>query len=250
MDLLTISKYIVWLGIYSFIGWIYESGLRSFTNKRWYNSGFLNGPYIPIYGFGAILDIYFLSNLNDPIKIFLYSAIINCLLEYLTSWWMEKVFHGRWWNYSQKPLNINGRIYYGGFLAFGSFATFVILYFQPWLISHTTDLMSNTSIYICALAIVVIMSVDTVYTVVNMKDFEEKVAILSDALVEIIDHIDERIDNLPNIDKIKNIMENMSFQQRRLLNAFPSLKFEKAKFEAREIIKLVRENNIKIFKNR
>ena len=80
-----ISKNLIWFMVYSFMGWIYESTLRSITHKRLYNSGFLNGPYIPIYGCGALLDVHLLNGLKDPLIIFLLAGVINCVLEYFTN---------------------------------------------------------------------------------------------------------------------------------------------------------------------
>lgn len=243
MSLKEIAVYLIWFMIYSFIGWIYESLLRSYTHKRWYNSGFLNGPYIPIYGSGAILDIFFLSGLNDPIVIFLTAAIINSILEYLTSYYMEKLFHARWWDYSDKPLNINGRIYYLGFLAFGLFATVVVMYFHPWLRSHTTDLMSDQLIYLCAIMIILIISTDTYITVINMRDFEKKVVMLSTMVNETKEKLTSRVENSINdsIDRVFELQEKLNAQEKRLLNAFPSLKFRNVQYKAEELIRQLRQ---------
>ncbi len=241
------ASYVIWFMIYSFIGWIYESGLRSITHRRWYNSGFLNGPYIPIYGAGAVLDIFFLSSLNDPFLIFLLAAIINCILEYMTGWIMELLFHARWWDYSKKPLNINGRVYIGGFIAFGLFALIVVLYFHPWLKAHTTDTMDIYALTIWAAFIILLIATDTVITVLAMKDFEEKVEALASALEEARQHIDDKIDSLPDPDRVRNILSRFNFAQRRLLNAFPHLKFDDAHYTAEEITAMIKENTRKLF---
>lgn len=252
--MITLAKYCIWFAIYSFIGWIYESLLRSFTNKRWYNSGFLNGPYIPIYGFGAIMDIYFLGSLKNPILIFFISATINCILEYLTSYVMELIFHARWWDYSQMKFNLNGRVCLLGYIAFGVFALVVILYFHPWLVIHTTDLMNAYTIYFLSLLIVTTMSIDTYITVTNMKDFEQKVEELSLAVdelkIKINQNIESRIDSLSYIEKIKVLQQKLNAQEIRLINAFPDLKFKQAKYEAQEITKMIIEANKKTFLER
>ena len=98
----TIENIFLWLIIYSVIGWIYESTLCSITERRFVNRGFLNGPYCPIYGFGAILDILILGWIKNPILLFVLSAILTCTLEYITSYLMEKLFHARWWDYSKR----------------------------------------------------------------------------------------------------------------------------------------------------
>ena len=252
MTIREIGDYLIWFMIYSFIGWIYESGLRSFTHKRWYNSGFLNGPYIPIYGCGAVLDIYFLGSLRDPFLIFFLAANINCILEYMTSYEMEELFHARWWDYSKKPLNINGRIYYMGYIAFGVFATLTILYLHPWLKAHTTDNMSDTAVLVSSLLVILIISIDTFITVRSMKDFQEKMETLTLALEEHHERISkelmERIDSLQSLERIKELEKRLNAQERRLFNAFPDLKFHNIRYTAEEIRSMIIEQNKKLFR--
>ncbi len=244
-----ISKNLIWFMVYSFMGWIYESTLRSITHKRLYNSGFLNGPYIPIYGCGALLDVHLLNGLKDPLTIFLLAGVINCVLEYFTSWAMEKLFHARWWAYSNKPLNLNGRIYYLGFLAFGTFATLVVLYFHPWLVIHTTDRMSYNLINGLAVLIVVIIVTDTYITVSNMEDFKEKYAALVASLGEAKSELAMKMEDLPYADRIAKLRESFNFQERRLLDAFPHLRFENARYTAQQIKAMIIEHTKQLFRS-
>ena len=242
-----LCKNLIWFMIYSFIGWVYESLLRSFTHKRWYNSGFLNGPYIPIYGCGAILDLFFLGSYTDPLQIFLLAGSINCILEYATSYIMEKLFHARWWDYSDKPFNLNGRIYLLGFVAFGAFATLVILYFHPWLEAHTTARMTVRTLYSLSSLIVAVIFTDTVITVSGMRDFRKKYSAFVSALEEEKIQLKEKVTNLPYSDQIHRLRESFNFQERRLLDAFPNLKFEDARYTALEIKNMVIEHSRKLF---
>jgi len=97
---MAIYEYICWFFLYSAIGWIYESILCSVSEKRWINRGFLNGPYCPIYGFGAILNILILDETRNIVILFYFGAVTACTLEYFTSWLLEKLFQARWWDYS------------------------------------------------------------------------------------------------------------------------------------------------------
>ena len=83
----------------------------------------LNGPICPIYGFGGLLVVVLLHDVNNPLSLFLSSGVLACTLEYASSWAIEKLYHMRFWDYSGKPFNINGRVYLNGFLAFGAGAT-------------------------------------------------------------------------------------------------------------------------------
>ena len=102
-----IEYLLLWFLLYSCVGWVYESVLVSVLERRWVNRGFLNGPICPIYGAGAVLGILLLSGLRDhPVIIFLISALGASVLEFVTSWAMEKIFHARWWDYSDYRFNI------------------------------------------------------------------------------------------------------------------------------------------------
>ena len=103
---LTLEYLFLWFLLYAFIGWVYESVLVSVSERRWVNRGFLNGPLCPIYGCGAVLAIVLLHDFTNPIEIFLISSFGASILEYITSWGMEKLFHARWWDYSHYRFNI------------------------------------------------------------------------------------------------------------------------------------------------
>lgn len=92
--------------IYSFCGWIWESLICPIaTGHKIHNSGFLTGPCIPIYGSGAIVVCALFPISKDWSLIFIEGAIVACFIEYLTSYFMEKMFHARWWDYSQMRFN-------------------------------------------------------------------------------------------------------------------------------------------------
>ena len=83
-----IITYFLWFILYSFIGWLYETIICSIGQRPFVNRGFLNGPYCPIYGTGALLMILILGHLTNPVALFLLGAIVACVLEYLTSYGM------------------------------------------------------------------------------------------------------------------------------------------------------------------
>lgn len=93
--MLLLEYLFLWFLFYSFAGWVYESILVSVSERRLVNRGFLNGPICPIYGCGAVLAIVLLHDLHNPFAVFLISSIGACMLEYVTSWGMEKLFHAR-----------------------------------------------------------------------------------------------------------------------------------------------------------
>ena len=122
--------------IYSFIGWIVESGYRTVLEKgRFVNSGSLFGPFVPIYGFGAtailLIELY-IGSFVFLVQIVIFS-IVATGIEYLTSYILEKKFSMRFWDYSTYPLNIKGRVclLYSGF--WGVLSAVQIMYIQPFV---------------------------------------------------------------------------------------------------------------------
>lgn len=108
--MLFVEKLFLWFLFYSFCGWVYESILVSILERRPVNRGFLNGPLCPIYGAGAVGAVVVLGQVHNPLVVFLFSMVGASILEYVTSWVMEALFHARWWDYSDYKFNLNGRI--------------------------------------------------------------------------------------------------------------------------------------------
>lgn len=160
----TIETWFLWLMIYSVIGWVYESTICSIGQRKLINRGFLNGPYCPIYGTGAVLVLLVLGRIQNPVLLFFAGAVLTCSLEYLTSWLMEKLFHARWWDYSKRKCNIGGRVCLIGAVVFGAFSVVLILVLHPFIKSLTDRLTDSVLNIICAMLFVGIVS-DLIVTV-------------------------------------------------------------------------------------
>lgn len=120
-------QWLLFLYIYCFLGWMWESAYVSFCNKRWVNRGFLHGPFVPIYGFGAITVLLTTIPVKDNLAlVFLFGMTGATILEYCTGVVMEKLFHVRYWDYSNKKLNVNGHICLTSSLAWGAFSMIMI----------------------------------------------------------------------------------------------------------------------------
>lgn len=120
---------------YSFIGWVIEVMNELIINKKIVNRGFLIGPYCPIYGCGSIFMILFIKNTGDIIGTFLKIVFICAVLEYTTSYIMEKLFKTRWWDYSKNKYNINGRICLETMFLFGIGGCILLYLVNPFIIS-------------------------------------------------------------------------------------------------------------------
>ena len=199
---------------YSFAGWVWESMFCSLGKyHRLINRGFLNGPYCPIYGSGAMLASYLLNDIRNPLALFLSSGTLCCALEYATSAAMEKIFHARWWDYSDKPMNLNGRIYIGGFLAFGAGCTYMVDRADPALravLSRISPLVLDLSSLVA----------DNIVTILGFTGLDRKLDVLAEAMEQQL----ETLQASPEAQEIYDtIADTLSRQQRRILHAFPRL---------------------------
>ena len=166
---------------YSFIGWFYESTIFSLVEQgKIMNRGCFVGPYCPIYSVVSILNIYLLDGVTSPFKIVVLSCLTCCLVEYVTSVALEKIFHARYWDYSYFPLNINGRVSVFSGLFFGFAVLFLIKILHP-LVLITLSKMSPDIIYYLALFFWAIFIFDAIFTTIGMCNLNRKCKELYDA---------------------------------------------------------------------
>lgn len=173
--LLLLERLFLWFLFYSFIGWVYESIVVSIQQRRWVDRGFLNGPLCPIYGVGAVMFITLLGSIHNPVLLFLLAALGASVLEYVTSWAMERLFHARWWDYSDFPFNLNGRICLIGAVIFGFGGIAVNLYIQPFVAAWTAMIPAPIIAGLAA-ALFLAVVVDTTVTVAGIMNFETTLA--------------------------------------------------------------------------
>lgn len=177
-----LSKYFVLFIIYSFLGWIYETCYCTIREKSWQNRGFLYGPCIPLYGVGATLaQIIFIDLPFDTLQnasyfsIFLGCSIGSFFLEYSTSYILEKKFHARWWDYSDMPLNINGRVCLIFTACFGIAGIIVTQFIIPPIVNSISYIPQNL-IELIALVFMFLFGMDMALTISALttfaKDFE------------------------------------------------------------------------------
>ena len=152
---------------YSFAGWCIEVILKFIQYHRFINRGFFTGPICPIYGSGAVL-ITITVEILTPYEsaygtTFLISFLLCGLIEYFTSWFMEKRFHARWWDYSTKPMNLHGRVWIGNLILFGIGGVAIIHLINPFLYSIISKI-PITAKGILSIVLLGIFAVDYVMT--------------------------------------------------------------------------------------
>lgn len=134
--------------LYSFIGWCIEVVLKYRQYGRFINRGFLTGPWLPIYGSGAVLitvsDMLITNYESAYGTTFAMSFVLCGLIEYLASYIMEKRFHARWWDYSSKPMNLNGRVWIGNLVLFGLGGVIIIWVTNPPFLRAIASMRPHT----------------------------------------------------------------------------------------------------------
>lgn len=140
----------------SFAGWLWEVLLHLFTSHAFINRGVYKGPYLPIYGVGGLLLSFLLKRFRKrPWLVFLLSLVICSVLEYFTSWFLEKKWGIRWWDYSEHFMNLDGRICLTGALVFGAGGTALVCYFVPLYEKWVEKLPLKLRLTICVLSLVI-----------------------------------------------------------------------------------------------
>lgn len=186
MNLYAICYIFLLFIIYSFLGWCVEV-INSFLNSKGFvNRGFLIGPYCPIYGVGLLLIIYFLKEYTDSyLVVFVMSMFICMILEYFTSYVMEKLFNARWWDYSHKKFNINGRICLETTIPFGLGGMGIIYIVNP-LIEKVLSYLSSNGLIIIGIIVMIIFFSDLVVSFITvMKVKNVKITKIKDNTEEI-----------------------------------------------------------------
>jgi uncharacterized membrane protein len=206
-----LTKYILLFFIYSFCGWFMEVMDTKFQTKKWVNRGFLMGPICPIYGVGCLTLVTFLSKYqNDPFIVFWMAIIVCSFIEYGTSYVMEKLFKLRWWDYSDKKFNLNGRICLETMLPFGILGVFVVYVAGPGA-EFLADSLSVVALNALAFILLTIFVIDFVVSfsvIINLESITKNIK--KDSTEEIVK-------------AVHKFVENNMFLYRRLISAFPEM---------------------------
>jgi len=197
------------------MGWLLEVIGKLIEKKRFINRGFLIGPICPIYGHGALLIIFLLSKYKSNIFILFGMSILICsILEYFTSFIMEKIFKTRWWDYSTKKFNINGRICLDTMIPFAIFGCIVIYIINPFFIDML-NLVSTKTINIVSIILFILYLIDISISTKIIYNFRSTI---TNAEKDATEEITKRV---------RRIISRRGLLYKRLINAYPNMKSRK-----------------------
>lgn len=267
MDTDTILYFITYLILYSFAGWVLESVSKTIEQRKFVNSGFLNGPFCPIYGFGAIIMILCLSFLKEkPILLFIAGFFILSIWEYVVGVFLEKVFKTKYWDYSYLKFNFQGRVCLKNSIFWGILGVLFICFLHPFIEKYVQLLPKSILLYINIIILIAIL-IDLVVSIIEILNLDTTISKLNQ-LGESIKEKVEELKDIKNKAKLKTesiekvSIENMEAvirelkiaqtklkiriyrQTSRLKKAFPSMKSESiATFLSQKIdLKKLKEN--------
>lgn len=207
-----VYRYFLLFFFCSVLGWLMEVTCKLIQFHRFINRGFLIGPYCPIYGFGAVFVTLLLSDFSaHPAAVFCLSLVICGTLEYLTSYFMEKLFHARWWDYSQKRFNLNGRVCADTLIPFGVLGLALVYLIKPVVFEWISPLPYSTLQTLC-LCIAGLMATDACVSATVLGKIRKQVS------------LSEKDDTEAITKAIRAALAENSALVRRVLHAFPYAK--------------------------
>lgn len=191
----TIHQWCLIFFIYSIMGWIWECLYVSARQKKWINRGFMHGPFLPIYGVGAVLLLKVAGPFGlDWWKIYLIGMISCTVMEFVTGLLMESFFQVRYWNYSHEPLNIKGHVCLGVSMTWGAVAIFLNAFIHrpvEKLIFNMSDALIETSVELLIIVFVIDFTLSFIEAI-DLKNFLEQLAQSN----EVVRGIQQKIDEL------------------------------------------------------
>lgn len=231
--------------IYSFMGWVLETVYKTIYQKKFINSGFLHGPFCPIYGIGAIIMYIFLNIFKDnPIFLFIMAILILSVWEYIVGLLLEKLFDTKYWDYSDKKFNIQGRICLWNSIIWGILGIVFTYIIHPFVMDKLNEIPQNILEYVTILIMFYIL-IDGIVTIIKVRSIDVKLRKLN----ELSDRLKEKVEELKmlkeNIElksiksqEIQKIIDELKYKQtklkrkllrqtNRLRKAFPTMKSEK-----------------------
>ena len=231
---------ILFFTIYSFLGWVLETVFASIIERKFINRGFLIGPFTPIYGFGGVLIVSYFNwspfSIDGKSLLLIMNLIVSILLvtilEFVTGFALEKIFHSKWWDYSDNILNLKGYICIKYSILWGVLAFALIQIIHP-IVTNLVYIIPVQLKNSAAIILIVYFIIDTTKSIVDVLDLRETILLYSELSVRIYK------------DKV--------IKYKRIFLAFPRLLFLNAGILNRDVRRILngRVNKIKTeFKNK
>lgn len=225
--------------IYSFLGWTLETVYATIKKGHFVNRGFLKGTFCPIYGFGALSLIVFLYPVYDNLFLLFTGAIVlTTIIEYFTGYVLEKCFNSIWWDYSDVPYNIKGRICLSFSVLWGIISIFIIKIIHP-VVNSLINILPNSIGTLLLYLLMLYFIIDFVTTILEIvkiqsilneldtlsKEIKDRLECIkknaSQKALQRTENIEEKLDELRN--KYEALSNRIMKKYSRLIKAFPNI---------------------------
>lgn len=154
------TQWVFFFFVYCFLGWLWETAYVSVRTRKWVNRGFMHGPFLPIYGSGAIVILLSTLGVRDNLLlIYIFGMIGSTVLEYFTGAAMQKLFGVRYWDYSKNRFNLNGHICLFVSLAWGCFSILLVRVIHP-PVEDMVLAIPKQIVDVMTMALIVVTAVD------------------------------------------------------------------------------------------
>ena len=258
---MSINEIIFYFILYSFLGWCLESVYKSILLKKTVNSGFLYGPFCPMYGLGAVMMIAISSISKNVIVVFILSFLVFSIWEYIVAVILEKLFKTKYWDYSNIKFNIKGRVCLKNSIYWGILGVLLIFVIQP-LIERFTSLIPADILRYVDIILCIAIGVDTIITIFKIMVIDKKIT----EVFELGETIKEKLAELrktetiekPYKESLQKIVDELKIRQAtlkfklykrivRLKKSFPEMhseniaKFMKQKISLDDLKKKIKE---------
>ena len=232
------SQYVVWFMLFGLFGWVFESTYCSIVERHWCNRGFLFGPVCPIYGAGAVAAIAVFSHvarvceMPEAWQVFLVCAVGASAIEWATSCAMERMFGTVWWDYSDLPLNIKGRVCVPAASLFGLGGLGIVYVALP-VVDLAVAVVPPMAFELASLVLMALLAADVTLAVSALTELVSTIEALEAGLNERVQEtIDERsgqiragaqrvrVSSAEARERLRDVAANLNGMQRHvLLNA-------------------------------
>lgn len=227
---LSIYRILTYFIIYSVVGYIIETVYGIITKGRWESrQSFLYGPFCAIYGLGASIMIIFLHKYSKKYNaLFIGGFIVGSIVEYLVSLIGELILGVKWWDYSDMPLNINGRICVFFSLFWGFLSLYLIASFNPKIdkfIDWAKSKFSFKALKTLTISVTIILFIDCIISAIAMSFFLIRMVVQNDLNVSNKEIVMQKYDDIYNNEKLSNFIYKY-WGDRKMIRTFPNIKVE------------------------
>lgn len=227
---LSIYRILAYFIIYSVVGYIIETIFSIITKGTWESrQSFLYGPFCAIYGLGAAIMIIFLHKYSKKYNsLFIGGFIVGSIVEYLVSLIGELLLGVKWWDYSDMPLNINGRICVFFSLFWGFLALYLMASFNPKIdkfIDWAKSKFSFKALKTLTISVTIILFIDCIISAIAMSFFLIRMVAQNDLNVSNREIVMKKYDDIYNNEKLSNFIYKY-WGDRKMIRTFPNIKVE------------------------